>query len=325
MNPVSTNINTPTESTSPEEKVRAKAKAAAKLRRSLSCLVPIQPHGCKRPFFCIHPNAGVVFPYYELAFCLAKEQPFYGLQSVGIAGKSQPLTSIEEMATHYIKAMRTVQPFGPYALGGWSLGGLIAFEMAQQLQRVGESVLLVSLDGAANQSNKFINSWEVVKFISTSVVRNIWPYVFDYLNLTPKRNNGISHRSESIVSNRIAHIAQGIAQRAETAKFRQEAIRRLFPVLWRNTTAFINYKPQVYPGRMILLRSYGTSRKYRRYPKLGWSSLVQQGIEIHEIPGHHLNILRQPHVKAVAATLQACLDEDAGIQIEHHKYSSLEK
>ncbi|MEO1374654.1 MAG: thioesterase domain-containing protein [Cyanobacteria bacterium J06635_10] len=318
MNPVSTNINTPTESTSPEEKVRAKAKAAAKLRRSLSCLVPIQPHGSKRPFFCIHPNAGVVFPYYELAFNLANVQPFYGLQSVGIAGKNQPLTSIEEMASHYIKAVRTVQPFGPYALGGWSLGGLIAFEMAQQLQRVGESVLLVSLDGAANQSNKFINSWEVIKFISTSVVRNIWPYVFDYLNLTPKqkkqcdkpKGHALRDRTELPISNRIAHIAQGIAQRAETAKFRQEAIRRLFPVLWRNTTAFINYKPQVYPGRMILLRSYGTSRKYPRYPNLGWSNLVQQGIEIHEIPGHHLNILRQPHVKAIAATLQACLDDN---------------
>ncbi len=310
MNPVSTNINTPTESASPEEKVRAKAKAAAKLRRSLSCLVPIQPHGSKRPFFCAHPNAGVVFPYYELAFSLAKEQPFYGLQSVGIAGKNQPLTSIEEMATHYIKAVRTVQPKGPYTLGGWSLGAMIAFEMAQQLQRAGESVLLVSLDGTANQGNKFINSWQVVKFISTSVVRHIWPYVFDYLNLTSKKKEQWDYNNKLPISNRIAHIAQGIAQRAETAEFRQEAIRRLFPVLWRNTTAFINYKPQVYPGRMILLRSYGSFQKYRRYPNLGWSNLVEQGIELHEIPGHHLNILRQPHVKAIAATLQACLDEN---------------
>lgn len=81
-----------------EELARNQAKAAAKLKRSLSCLVPLQPRGTKRPFFCIHPLAGAVFPYYELAFALGKEQPFYGLQSLGIAGKERPLSKIEEMA-----------------------------------------------------------------------------------------------------------------------------------------------------------------------------------------------------------------------------------
>lgn len=315
MNPVSTNITTPTHSPSPEEQARAKAKAAAKLRRSLSCVVPIQPHGSKRPFFCIHAQVGVVFPYYELAFCLGEEQPFYGIQSVGIAGKAQFLTSIEEMATHYIKAVRTVQPEGPYALGGWSLGAMVALEMAQQLQQLGQSVLLISLDGTANGNNKFITSWEMGKFTLTSAMRDIWPYVFDYLNLTfltAKKTSQIEnseHDTSKIqADSRTAQIAKAIALRSETAEFRQASINRLFPILWANTKSLINYKPQLYPGRVTLLRSQGSVGNVRRDPTLGWGNLAQGGVEIINIPGHHLNILRQPHVQTLAETLKTCLD-----------------
>ena len=147
--------------------------------------MPLQPRGTKRPFFCIHPLAGVVFPYYELAFALGKEQPFYGLQSLGIAGKERPLSTIEEMAARYIKAIKVVQPEGPYALGGWSLGALIAFEMVQQLQQTGQSVgLLVSLDESACSTSRIANTWETVWFSFATAMPNIWSYVFDVLNLT---------------------------------------------------------------------------------------------------------------------------------------------
>lgn len=313
INPVYTNISNHSHSPSLEEQVRTKAKAAAQLRRSLSCLVPIQPHGSKRPFFCIHPHAGVVFPYYELAFCLGEEQPFYGLQSVGIAGKAQVLTSIESMATQYIQALRTVQPEGPYALGGWSLGAMVAFEMAQQLKKVGQSVLLVSLDGTANSSSKFVNIWQMLKFTLTSAVRDIWPYVFDYLNLTSlsaktKKQQEESDNEKLPISGRTTQIAKAITQRAETAEFRQASIRRLFPVFWANTKTLINYKPQVYPGQIILLRSQNSVGNVRRDPTLGWGNLAQEEVEIHEIPGTHLTILRQPHVQVLAETLKVCLD-----------------
>ncbi|HEY9874808.1 MAG TPA: amino acid adenylation domain-containing protein, partial [Candidatus Obscuribacterales bacterium] len=98
-----------------------------------SPLVPIQPNGSNPPFFCVHPIFGVVLPYYELGHHLGKDQPFYGLQPLGIDGKKPPLTRIEDMASYYIEALQVVQPRGPYFLGGWSFGGLVAFEMAQQL------------------------------------------------------------------------------------------------------------------------------------------------------------------------------------------------
>src|SRR5262249_20922863 len=93
-----------------------------------------------RPFFCIHPAGGTVFCYKELSNLLGPEQPFYGLQARGLNGEQAPATRVEDMAADYIDALRTVQPAGPYALGGWSIGGVVAFEMARQLEAQGQRV-----------------------------------------------------------------------------------------------------------------------------------------------------------------------------------------
>src|SRR5581483_6608779 len=98
----------------------------------------------KLPFFCVHPIGGEVFCYAELAHQLGADQPFYGLQVPG-QSHPQPLQTIEAMARSYIAAMQSVQPSGPYLLGGWSLGGVIAFEMAQQLVQQGNPVALLAL------------------------------------------------------------------------------------------------------------------------------------------------------------------------------------
>ncbi|WP_253900255.1 condensation domain-containing protein [Corallococcus carmarthensis] len=110
-----------------------------------SPLVPIQREGTRRPFFCVHPVGGNVLAYAALAKQLGPEQPFYGLQSQGLDGSRPPLDSVEAMAALYVAAVRTVQPHGPYRLGGWSMGGVVAFEMARQLQARGEAVELVAL------------------------------------------------------------------------------------------------------------------------------------------------------------------------------------
>ncbi|NJR75191.1 MAG: hypothetical protein HC773_19260 [Scytonema sp. CRU_2_7] len=88
---------------------------------------------------------GNILCYYQLAHHLGIDQPFYGLQSLGLYGESQPYTRIEDMAAYYIEELRVVQPQGPYLLGGWSMGGIVAFEMATQLQKQGDKVALLAL------------------------------------------------------------------------------------------------------------------------------------------------------------------------------------
>ena len=169
------------------------------------------------------------------------------------------------MADRYIKAIGSIQPNGPYILGGWSFGGIIAFEMARQLQQADRGVsLLVSIDTTANSASKLINIWDVFRFVFTSALRNIWPYVFEYLNLnlSAAQNEKWGAIAQLQSSSRTAQVAQAIALNSKRVEFRQAAIRRLFPVIWANTQALINYKPQVYPGRMLLLRSNRTSSNF---------------------------------------------------------------
>ncbi|MEL6901316.1 MAG: amino acid adenylation domain-containing protein [Cyanobacteria bacterium J06606_4] len=108
-------------------------------------LVAIKPQGSRPPLFYLHAGGGNLLVYRELAFSLGEEQPVYGLQPRGLDGSLIPSTDIQEMATFYISQIKTLQPRGPYYFAGLSTGGLIAWEMAQQLTRAGDSVALLAL------------------------------------------------------------------------------------------------------------------------------------------------------------------------------------
>ena len=108
-------------------------------------LVAIQPAGSKPPFFCVHAHDGGVLFWRDLARHLGSDQPFYALQAQGLDGRQPPHDRIDEMAAHYIKEIRALQPEGPYFIGGHCIGGLIAFEMAQQLHAQGERMGLLAL------------------------------------------------------------------------------------------------------------------------------------------------------------------------------------
>ncbi|MGB7293372.1 MAG: amino acid adenylation domain-containing protein [Thermodesulfobacteriota bacterium] len=132
-----------------------KIKKDIKIGIQKSPLVNIQPLGSKRPFFCVHAIGGSVFSYYDLSKLIGKDQPFYGLESIGMEGEAVPLSSIEKMAARYIEAIRPVRSDGPYQIGGWSMGGLVAYEMAQQLLAQGQPVSkLVLFDSHSLSRNR---------------------------------------------------------------------------------------------------------------------------------------------------------------------------
>src|SRR5207249_10218034 len=103
------------------------------VRRNWSPLVEMQPKGSRPPFFCVHGASGNVLIYRDLSRHLGPDQPFYGLQAQGLDGTAECLTTVEDMAALYINEIRRVQPEGPYFIGGYCLGGTIAYEIAQQL------------------------------------------------------------------------------------------------------------------------------------------------------------------------------------------------
>ncbi len=116
-------------------------------RDKWSTLVPMQPKGSAAPFFCFHGVGGNVLNYSILGQYLGDDQPLYGLQSVGLDGTTPPLLAIPDMVEVYLREIRAIQPAGPYHLGGGSMGGLVAYEMARRLRREGQPVgLLVLFD-----------------------------------------------------------------------------------------------------------------------------------------------------------------------------------
>ncbi|MCP4657027.1 MAG: non-ribosomal peptide synthetase, partial [bacterium] len=124
-------------------------KQAAILRRreqsAPACLVPLRASGSRPPLFCIHAAGGHVACYHALARHLGSEQPVYGLQAAGLEGGGLGPETFEGMAAAYLDELRVVQPAGPYHLAGWSIGGVVAFEMARQLRRQQQEVALLAL------------------------------------------------------------------------------------------------------------------------------------------------------------------------------------
>ena len=261
-----------------------------------SPLVPIQPQGTKPPFFCIHPIFGVVFPYYELAFHLGQDQPFYGVQPLGFEDKNSPLNRIEDMATYYIKALQNLQPNGPYFLGGWSFGGVVAFEMAQQLLKAGEDVALLAIfDSPAPLAAYQPSGWETFNFILTTVVPDIFPFWLDYFNLLIT----VTHRSKSKNSN---------FQSLKNQILNESNLLPILRVYQANCQASLNYLPQIYPGKVTLFKSNQNRKINALDSTMGWHELAAE-VEVHSIPGHHLNLLRKPNVKQLVEKLIEAIDK----------------
>jgi len=290
-----------------------------------SPLVTIQPRGSKPPFFCVHPILGVVFPYYELARHLGCDQPFYGLQPIGIDGEQLPHTRIEDMASTYIKALRLVQPQGPYFLGGWSFGGLVAFEMAQQLQTKHQVALLAMLDTPAPVASNKPSLCESFKFLLNTAVRSVWPYILDYFYLltAPDQQRDADSATNSALNpsqqlgvkgfwhDLMGHVAFANfrSQESRLQMLNEPTIRPMLRVLQASSQAALSYKPETYSNQITLFRTSEQPMKAHRDSTMGWGELAVGGnVEVHRVPGNHLTTLRQPHVQVLAQQLKACIE-----------------
>ncbi len=266
-------------------------------------LVTLQPEGLRHPLFLIHPLAGLVFPYYELALHLGTDQPVFGLQSIGIAGEASPLIRIESMAEHYLAAIRQVQPQGPYQLAGWSFGGTVALEMAQQLQKSGESVAFLGIIDTRLYSTRFATFWHGSRVFLTSMLPHLWPYISDYLDLPSTHSHPNERRQLSSPFSKRRPLFQTGELGGETKllKVKTSEFKRLLQVFQANVLADSRYRPQRYPGQVTFFRTADQDSTF------GWGDIATNGVKLHQIPGHHMDLLRPPHVQVLAEKLSSCL------------------
>lgn len=229
-----------------------------------STLVAIQPNGTLPPFFCVHGGAGSTLFLQELALHLGPGQPFYGIEPEGMDGKPFQRLTVEQMATHYLAQVRQIQPYGPYYLGGYCFGGLVAFEMARLLHEQGEKAELVALFSAALRFN-----------------HKVPPVRKASQPTTPRRSR----------------FARALGSPLKTAgNLVRAAYWRIFPILRRAAYAFFfkigkrippemrtnyvmetlgdaekRYCPQPYAGTIVLFYGQGT---LDFGPNLGWEGLA---------------------------------------------------
>ena len=253
-------------------------------------LVGIRTGGSKRPFFCFHPLGGNVLCYTHLARHLGSEQPVYGLQSVGLEDDQTPLTQIAAMAAHYVEAIRTVQPEGPYMLGGWSAGGVIAVEVAQRLRAQGQTVaLLALLDSYAPVSPERPPPDDVQMLADLAQQFELELDDAALIGLEPDQR--LAYVLEQAERLNLALLGNDLAR-----------IQRLFDVYKANASALHSYVPRPYHGHMMLFRA--GDGPGRPDPTLGWNELAVDGVELHVVPGGHYTMLREPDVRSLAEQLR---------------------
>jgi len=253
-------------------------------------LVPIRSSGRQPPFFWVHRAGGTVLCYQELARLLA-DRPAYALQPLNANGKAAMPSSIEEIATGYVAALRTVQTRGPYILGGASMGGTVAFEMAQQLYAAGQTVALLAL-------------------LDTPGPGQVPPTPDDDLAALTCIAGGEVSADPAPHPDREARILAvldrggiGLGASRETRVGRALVFVRLFQA---HVDAMRRYELRPYPGRITFFRAE-TRGAYPAHPEAPWGEVAGAGLDVHVVPGTHESMIAQPAVQTLADHLERCL------------------
>ncbi len=295
---------------------RARQQARVNLQ-DFSSLVPIQSQGSRPPFFCVHGAGGNVLLFKSLANYLNTEQPLYGLQAQGIDGKVRPLTRIEDMAARYIREIRAMQPHGPYYLGGFSMGGEVAFEMAQQLLAASEKVAILVLFDTYNPVRP-IRVPQAYKAEQPASTTPNQPRSNRIQNVVRKVQGHLGRLAKLSLREQVDYLTQDVRMRWNrlylqmTYEFAQQSGRTLSyafleQYLWEcNLKAVYNYNPRVYPGRITLFRASESLREHTTDDPMGWQSLAGGGLDVRIIEGTH-RLIDEPYVSDVVNQLEEAL------------------
>ncbi len=261
-------------------------------------LVAVQQGDGRRPFFCVHGAGGNVLNFRDLSRMLRAEQPFYGLQARGIDGILRPRETIEAMAAAYLEEVRARQPRGPYMLGGYSGGGLVALEMAQRLTEAGDVVDLLAL---------------IDTFHPATPVRK----------MTPAR------RIERVCEEGVAYFRGALEHKIEDGRARRKldearrfvAAGQPIPPELREVylvrsfqDAVARYRARPWGGRAILFRAEEVEYIFAdASPAYGWEDFLPR-IEVSRVPGNHASLLLVPHASVLVEALGRAIGEASGIK-----------
>jgi amino acid adenylation domain-containing protein len=231
-----------------------------------------------RPFFCVHTHGWDLQIHDKITRVLGPEWPFYGLQPSSVIGEDAPNFTAQELAAKYIGEIKKIQPEGPYHLGGYCFGGIVAFEMAQQLRAQGEDVPLLALVDSffPGEQSDF-----PIRPMRRNFFWHVDTYLGEFLWRSPKQRLAYTKYLMRFL------VAPSIKLRWARAKSNDAGpIDNRWPELENaNKRANEAYVPKPYPGRIVVF--WGADYSFRSFHdrRLGWSEVAEGGMEVFVMPG----------------------------------------
>ena len=278
------------------------ARVAARLREgrpiAASPLVALQPHGARPPLFLVHPSGGGAFCYLALAAALSQDQPVYAFQSPALAEAEPQPRDVPALAEQYLALLRERQPEGPYRLGGWSFGGLVAYEMARSLEAQGQEVALLALLDArpADPAAELPDDLSLLIAFAQDLGLPLERLDLDLADLAERTlDELLALVLEQARAAQVVHEDLGL-----------DDLRRLLLVFKQHLAAMRDYRPAPYGGPLTLFPATQGRRYDPADPAAGWGGLVRRA-SLHPVDSDHFALVRPPHIAAVAAALAEAL------------------
>ena len=287
---------------------------------SWKSLVPIKPNGNKHPVYLVHGAGLNVLLYSTLVQYMDKEQPIFGLQAKGLDGKEKPLETIEEIATHYNNEIIEHNPKGPYALAGFSLGGLIAFEMARQLHNSGKKIVFLGMfDTVAYSSLKNYSKlkrisyrvrftinlliYNTLLFFKESLKEKLEIFIYKWKSIKRKTNTIIYKQRV-----KVAQIKSSEGKKDELPKY-------LYNVHEVNNIAGDNYILKPCDIKVDLFKAKHRTFYIEEPITFNWKKYANKGVNLYDVPGKHSSIFAPPHDVEFAKILQNTLNKNFETEI----------
>ncbi|HLM54983.1 MAG TPA: amino acid adenylation domain-containing protein, partial [Pyrinomonadaceae bacterium] len=275
-----------------DSRLRSREEERAPIHPNLLELKAGEPSA--RPLFLVHPVGGYAHAYGELAVALDYEGPVFGLQVDGDAPES-----VEAMAGRYLEAVGMVQPGGPYLLGGWSMGGVVAFEMARRLKAEGEDVgLLLMLDSHAPGASGTPRSPSAAdeRVLLSTLASELG---ISAQGLSPSERDALGGMTPDELLAVV--LRQGKEQNRLPADFDLEELRRRYAVTLQNSIALSSYRPAPLDVEIQLIRAEGNGEAERT---LGWGPVAAK-VSVTDQSGDHFSMMRPPHLSTLSEEVSA--------------------
>ena len=252
------------------------------------------------PLFLCHPGAGHLYFYLDLVKHLDIPGAVYGIEAMGLRATEQPLPTIEAIARHHLRQIRLIQGRGPYWLGGSSFGGMVAYEVAQQLLALGEEVeflYMVDTPGPGHMIGPIKSNAHILSHLFSDFFNNRQQMMKQLLVL------------EDEPQKQIEFIVQQAHSLGKKGLIPTDFGHHFLTMVKTHVEAMRSYAPQPYPGFLLYFRQGEPMAEYSSHAEMAWLPMAEKGADVYTVTGNHITMNFAPHVLRIIAHLKRYIEE----------------